>query len=148
MLKLRDCNWTRTHNHLVWKWTLNHLAKLAKWLNWVVSTYLYIAFDCMFCMYICSHLNFKFHECFEQGLSWHSGNYRAWIHSEMRTWHDKNIQLKLSLCNYCDVCLLVKGTVTNPNKKAAAAPDPNNRSKKVVFKNCAPLYCVREIYNT
>ena len=22
----------------------------------------------------------------------HSGNYRVWIHSEMRTWHDKNIE--------------------------------------------------------
>ena len=26
---LSDCNWTRTHNHLVHKRTLNHLAKLA-----------------------------------------------------------------------------------------------------------------------
>ena len=25
-----DCNWTRTHNHLVHKGTLNHLAKLVK----------------------------------------------------------------------------------------------------------------------
>ena len=25
---LSDRNWTRTHNHLVRKWTLNHLAKL------------------------------------------------------------------------------------------------------------------------
>ena len=25
-----DCNWIRTHNHLVHKRTLNHLAKLAK----------------------------------------------------------------------------------------------------------------------
>ena len=25
-----DCNWTRTHNHLVHKRTLNHLAKLAR----------------------------------------------------------------------------------------------------------------------
>ena len=24
-----DCNWTRTHNHLVHKRTLNHLANLA-----------------------------------------------------------------------------------------------------------------------
>ena len=43
-----DCNWTRTHNHLVHKWTLNHLAKLTKRLSCVVSTYLYGAFDCMF----------------------------------------------------------------------------------------------------
>ena len=26
-------NWTRTHNHLVYQRTLNHLAKLAKWLT-------------------------------------------------------------------------------------------------------------------
>ena len=30
---LSDCNWTRTHNRLVRKRTLNHLAKLAKWLS-------------------------------------------------------------------------------------------------------------------
>ena len=28
--RLSDCNWTRTHNHLVHKRTLNHLAKLVK----------------------------------------------------------------------------------------------------------------------
>ena len=42
----------------------------------------------------CSHLNFRFCTCFEKGVLWHSGNYRVWIHSETRTWHDKNIQLK------------------------------------------------------
>ena len=30
--------------------------------------------------------------CFEQGVPWHSGKYRVWIHSEKRTWHDKNMQ--------------------------------------------------------
>ena len=45
---LSDCNWARTHNHLVLKETLNHLAKLAKWLSCVVSTYLDGAFDSMF----------------------------------------------------------------------------------------------------
>ena len=45
---LSNCNWTRTQNHLVRKWTLNHLAKLTKWLSCVLSTYLYGAFDCMF----------------------------------------------------------------------------------------------------
>ena len=29
-LKYNDCNWIQTHNHLVHKRTLNHLAKLAK----------------------------------------------------------------------------------------------------------------------
>ena len=27
---LGDCNWIRTHNHLVHKQTLNHLAKMAR----------------------------------------------------------------------------------------------------------------------
>ena len=30
---LSDCNWTRTYDHLIHKLTLNHLAKLAKWLS-------------------------------------------------------------------------------------------------------------------
>ena len=46
----------------------------------------------------CSHLNFRFRACFEQGVPWHSGNYRVWIHSETRTWHDKNIQSIPILC--------------------------------------------------
>ena len=123
-VKNKTPNWIRTHNHLVHKRTLNHLAKLVKWLSCVVSTYLYGAFDCMFLschvrvsewiytLYLpecqsgcsclsgcgfessCSHLNFRFRACFEQGVPWHSGKYRVWIHSETRTWHDKNIQLK------------------------------------------------------
>ena len=40
----------------------------------------------------CSHLNLRFCACLEQAVAWHSGNYRLWIHSQMRTWHDKNIQ--------------------------------------------------------
>ena len=43
---LNDSNEIRTHNHLVRKRTLNHLANLAKWLGCVLSTYLYGAFDC------------------------------------------------------------------------------------------------------
>ena len=46
-LCLIECNWNPTHNHLVHKRTLKHLAKLAKWLSCVVSTYLYGAFDRM-----------------------------------------------------------------------------------------------------
>ena len=37
-------------------------------------------------------LTFKFRACFGQGVPWHPRNYRVWIHSETRTWHDKNIQ--------------------------------------------------------
>ena len=40
----------------------------------------------------CSLLNFRLNACFEQEVSWNSGNYRVWIHSKTRTWHDKNIQ--------------------------------------------------------
>ena len=45
---LIHCNWTPTCCHLVDKWTLKHLAKLAKWISFFVSTYLYGAFDCMY----------------------------------------------------------------------------------------------------
>ena len=45
---LCDCNETRTHKNLIRKWTLNHLVKPTKWWDWVVSTYLYVAFDCLF----------------------------------------------------------------------------------------------------
>ena len=44
---LNDCNETRTHNHLVRKWTLNHLDKLAKWLSYVLRTCTYGVFDCI-----------------------------------------------------------------------------------------------------
>ena len=36
-----------THDHLVLKRTLNYLAKVAKWLSCVLSTYLHGGFDCM-----------------------------------------------------------------------------------------------------
>ena len=44
---LSDSNVIWTNNQLVCKQTPNHLVKLTKWLNCVVSTYLYGAFDCM-----------------------------------------------------------------------------------------------------
>ena len=90
--------------------TLSHLAKLPKWWSSVVNPYLYGAFDCMFsschvhvsewihtlsgCGFESrfSHLNFRYGVCFEQGVPWHSGKYRVWIHAETRTWHDENIQ--------------------------------------------------------
>ena len=91
---LSDCNWTQTQNHLVRKRTLNHLAKwlsICFWPNgWVLLYQLSgSGFESS-----CSHLNFRFCACFEQGVPWHSGNFRVWIHSETRTWHDKNIQSK------------------------------------------------------
>ena len=47
---LSDCNGTRTHNHFVCKWKLNHLANLATWLSSVASTYLCSALDCVVIM--------------------------------------------------------------------------------------------------
>ena len=41
----------------------------------------------------CSHLNFRYCACFEQGVLWYSGSYRAWSRSTTRMWHDYNIQL-------------------------------------------------------
>ena len=43
---LSDCRWTRTYNHLVHKWTLNHLAKLfylvvfPNWRDYIVLCWL------------------------------------------------------------------------------------------------------------
>ena len=48
-----------------------------------------------------SHLNFRFYACFEQGVPWHSGNFRVWIHSEIRTWHDNNIQSQCFCVQMC-----------------------------------------------
>ena len=49
-----------------------------------------------------SHLNFRFRTCFEQGVPWYSGSYRVWIHSETRTWHDKNIQSNADTDKYSE----------------------------------------------
>ena len=69
-----------------------------------MSTYIYGAFDRMF-----YHVTYAFLSestlyssiecCFEQGVPWHSGNYRVWIHSETRMWHNNNIQLVLLCLN-------------------------------------------------
>ena len=40
--------------------------------------------------------------------------------------------LRLSLCDYSDACVLVKGQV-------AAPPAADNNDKDVVFKNCSPF---------
>ena len=80
---ISDCNWTRTHNHLLCNWTLSHLAN-----GWV---FIYELSGCGFESH-CSHLNFRYCACFEQRVPWHSCNYRVWIHSETHMWHERNIQ--------------------------------------------------------
>ena len=59
---LSDCNWTRTNNHLVRKRTHDHLVFINK--QFVKEHF------------VNEHFNFRFRACFEQGVSWHSGNYR------------------------------------------------------------------------
>ena len=55
--------------------------------------------------------------------------------------------LKSSLCDYSDVYILVKETITINDTGRAAAP--NNRDKNVIFKNCAPFTnCITKINNT
>ena len=54
-----DCNGTRTHDYLVLKQALNHVAKMAKWFSCVACTYLYGALDCMFLSY---------HVCFSEWI--------------------------------------------------------------------------------
>ena len=68
-------NWARIRNHLVWPngWVFVYKLSESKFKS------------------SCSHLNFKFRACFEQGVPSHSGNYRVRIQSETRTCHDKNI---------------------------------------------------------
>ena len=59
----------------------------------------------------------------------------------------KTTMLKSNLYDYSDAYILVKGTITVNNTGAVAAP--NNRNKKVIFKDCAPFTnCISEINNT
>ena len=56
--------------------------------------------------------------------------------------------LRSSLCNYSDAYILIKRKIS-VNNTAAAAADPNNRDKKVIFKNCALFKnCISKINNT
>ena len=47
------------------------------------------------------------------------------------------------LHDFSKACILAKGTVTVPSTAKTAAP--NNRNKKVIFRNCAPFTdCINE----
>ena len=92
---LIDSNLIRTHNHLVRKWTRNHLAKLVEWLkhsdwtmyrthkysqhssiNWPVWLngwlFLHELSRCGF-ESLCCYLNFRYGAFSKQGVPWHSG---------------------------------------------------------------------------
>ena len=54
--------------------------------------------------------------------------------------------LKSSLCDYSDVKILVKGTITVAGQGTDAAVNRNN--KQVIFKNCPPFTeCISEKHN-
>ena len=56
--------------------------------------------------------------------------------------------LKSSLCDYSDVYIHVRGTITVNNTVAEGAA-ANNSNKKVILKNCAPFTnCISQINNT
>ena len=60
----------------------------------------------------------------------------------------KTTTIRSSLCNYSDLYILVKETITVPNT-AAVGTAVNNTNKKVIFKNCAPFtVCITQISNT
>ena len=52
----------------------------------------------------CRHLKFMFRDCFEEGVPWHSGNYRVWVNSKTRTWHDKNMSLMSHTDKFSEPC--------------------------------------------
>ena len=64
---LKESSDCQTHNHFVRKRTINHLAKVAEWLSFVLSTYLHGGLVCMLlhtsCMYLShtywSHTSFR-----------------------------------------------------------------------------------------
>ena len=59
----------------------------------------------------------------------------------------KTSMIRSNLCDYTDAYIHVKGIMKVSNTGIAAAP--NNRNKKVTFKNCAPFIdCISEIKNT
>ena len=58
----------------------------------------------------------------------------------------KTSMSRSSLCDLSNAYIFVKGTITVPNTRTAAAP--NNRNKKVIFKSCDPFTdCISKINN-
>ena len=80
------------------------LRKKPVWLNGLV--FIYKLNGCEF-ESSCSHLNFRFHVCFEKGFPWHSGNYRVWVHSEMLTRHDNDTQM-----NFVFLCFVLSSNAS------------------------------------
>ena len=69
---LSDCNGIGTHNHLVCKRTINHLATPTI----LVECSCYELSGCGF-KSRCSHLNVRYGACFEQDISWYSATVKC-----------------------------------------------------------------------
>ena len=114
---LSGCNGIRTENHLVCKRTFTHLAKLAVWINgWV------FAYELASCWLESRwrHLNFRYCTSFEQGVPWHSGNYRVLIHSKnayMTWWEQTAWKQCLSIHLIKEKKSRVKGSKKKTNQK-------------------------------
>ena len=60
----------------------------------------------------------------------------------------KTVMLRSSLCDYSDVYILIKGSIS-VNNTAVGGATANNANKKIIFKNCAPFTnCISKINNT
>ena len=58
----------------------------------------------------------------------------------------KTSMLRSCLCNYSDACIFINRTLAVPNLGTAANPD--NRNRKIMFKNFVPFTdCISEINN-
>ena len=62
----------------------------------------------------------------------------------------KTAMLRSNLCDYSDVYILVKGTITITGAGAdAVVRQADEREKGVTFKNCTPFTkCISRIHNT
>ena len=85
------CDMIKTYNQM------HHKDKYSQhsWIIWPVWPNRWVfVYELSACWFEsrCIHLIFRYGACFQQGVSWYSGNCRVWIHSQTRTWHDKKIQ--------------------------------------------------------
>ena len=60
----------------------------------------------------------------------------------------KTSMIRSNLCDFSDAYIHVQGTIEIVNTATEGA-NPNNRNKKIKFKNCAPfINCISRINNT
>ena len=78
---LSDCNWTRTQNNFVGKRTLNHLAKLTKWLSCVSE---YLSVQCIWLYVLAmSRTRFRVNPHYIVAWMWRNSLLEAGVKSEV-----------------------------------------------------------------